>query len=149
LDLVVADIEDFERMLGILNEHEIGFVFHLAAQALVKVAARNPLSTFKANIQGTWNILEAARLINAASPGGKALINGLIVASSDKAYGDQTELPYDEEFAMEGRFPYDVSKSCADLITRSYFHSYKLPVVVTRCGNLYGGGDFAFSRIVP
>ena len=108
----------------------------------MQVAARNPLSTFKSNIQGTWNILEAARLL-------KERVKGIIVASSDKAYGDQTELPYREEAPMEGRYPYDVSKSCADLIARSYFHSYKLPVCVSRCGNLYGGGDFAFSRIIP
>ena len=142
VELVYGDIENFEYMLHIINACEVDFIYHLAAQALVQVAARNPLSTFKSNIQGTWNILDSARLLSDK-------VKGIIVASSDKAYGDQTVLPYKEEAPMEGRFPYDVSKSCADLIARSYFHSYKLPVCVSRCGNLYGGGDFAYSRIIP
>jgi CDP-glucose 4,6-dehydratase len=145
MELVIADIEDYEQMVDVLNAHEVEFVFHLAAQALVQVAARYPLSTFKSNIQGTWNVLEAARMLAKT----RTALKGIIVTSSDKAYGDQVQLPYFEDAPMEGRFPYDVSKSCADLIARSYFHSYKQPVCVTRCGNLYGGGDFAFSRIVP
>jgi CDP-glucose 4,6-dehydratase len=145
MESVVADIEEYEQMVHLLNTHAVDFVFHLAAQALVQVAARDPLSTFKSNIQGTWNILEAARMLHGSS----TALKGIIVTSSDKAYGDQVKLPYFEDAPMEGRFPYDVSKSCADLIARSYFHSYKQPVCVTRCGNLYGGGDFAFSRIVP
>lgn len=149
LDLITADIEDFESVLRILNCHDVELIFHLAAQALVKVAARNPLSTFKANIEGTWNLLEAARLLGAGEKSAQPLLKAIIVASSDKAYGDQSELPYSEDFPMQGRYPYDVSKSCADLIARSYFHSYALPVCVTRCGNLFGGGDFAFSRVVP
>lgn len=143
--LLNADLEDYDGTLAVLLEHRVDFIFHLAAQALVQIAARDPLSTFRSNIEGTWNILEAVR----AQPEVRAALKGLIVTSSDKAYGDQTVLPYVEDAPMEGRFPYDVSKSCADLIARSYFHSYGLPVSVTRCGNLYGGGDFAFSRIVP
>jgi CDP-glucose 4,6-dehydratase len=145
MDLITGDIVDYDLVLRVLNEYEIEFVYHLAAQALVGVAATNPLSTFKSNIEGTWNILEAARVLRLSSN----RLAGVIVASSDKAYGDQEQLPYSEEFPMQGRFPYDVSKSCADLIARSYFSSYALPVCVTRCGNLYGGGDLNFSRIVP
>src|SRR6185437_315943 len=141
-----ADVEDFPEMLRILREYDLDFVFHLAAQALVQEAAAEPIATFRSNIEGTWNVLEAARLLqrtNAARP------LGVIVTSSDKAYGDQTKLPYVESFPLHGRFPYDVSKSCADLIAQSYFASFRLPVCITRCGNLYGGGDFAMSRVVP
>jgi CDP-glucose 4,6-dehydratase len=145
VEVVVSDVEDFEAMVNVLNASEVEFIYHLAAQAFVQVAAKDPVSTFKSNIAGTWNILEAARQLGTEN----SHLKGIIVASSDKAYGDQVELPYKEDAPMEGRFPYDVSKSCADLIARSYFHSYRLPVCVTRCGNLYGGGDFAFSRIVP
>jgi len=145
IDLVSGDIADFELVLRVLNEFDIEFIYHLAAQAVVGPAARNPLSTFRSNIQGTWNILEAARTLRSNSP----LLQGIIVASSDKAYGDQDNLPYREDAPMQGRFPYDVSKSCADLIARSYYYSYNLPVCVTRCGNLYGAGDLNWSRIVP
>jgi CDP-glucose 4,6-dehydratase len=143
---ITADVEDYESTLRILQEHDVDFVFHLAAQALVQVAATDPIATFRANIQGTWNVLEAARQLR---QGGNVKLAGVIVTSSDKAYGDQTELPYMEAFPLKGRFPYDVSKSCADLIAQSYFSSFRLPVCVTRCGNLYGGGDFAYSRVVP
>jgi CDP-glucose 4,6-dehydratase len=116
-------------------------VFHLAAQTIVSIANNNPISTFETNIKGTWNILEACRR--------NKRIKKIIVASSDKAYGDQIELPYDENFSLIGRHPYDVSKSCADLICRSYFETYNLPVCITRCGNFYGGGDLNFNRIIP
>ena len=138
---VQGTLEDYLLIERTLGEYEIDTVFHLAAQAIVGVANRNPLGTFKSNIEGTWNILEAAR----KSP----LIKQVIVASSDKAYGDQKILPYDENMPLQGKHPYDVSKSCTDLITQSYYETYKLPVCITRCGNLYGGGDLNFNRIIP
>lgn len=136
-----GELEDYPLMERALNEYEIETVFHLGAQTIVTIANRNPLSTFDANIKGTWNIMEACR----RSP----LVKRIVVASSDKAYGDQEKLPYDEKTPLEGRHPYDVSKSCADLICRAYYESYKLPVCITRCGNFYGGGDLNFNRIVP
>jgi CDP-glucose 4,6-dehydratase len=138
---VRGEIEDYFLLERTINEYEIDTVFHLAAQTIVTIANRNPISTFKANIEGTWNILEACR----RAP----LVKRIAVASSDKAYGDQEKLPYDEKTPLEGRHPYDVSKSCADLICRSYYETYSLPVCVTRCGNFYGGGDLNFNRIVP
>ena len=134
----VCDRDILERTLG---EYEINTVFHLAAQTIVGIANRNPISTFESNITGTWNVLEAAR----RSP----LTKAIVVASSDKAYGDQEKLPYSEETPLEGRHPYDVSKSCADLITQAYGKTYRMPVAITRCGNFYGGGDLNWNRIVP
>ncbi len=136
-----GELEDYPLLERALNEYEIETVFHLGAQTIVTIANRNPLSTFDANIKGTWNMMEACR----RSP----LVKRIVVASSDKAYGDQEKLPYDEKTPLEGRHPYDVSKSCADLICRAYYESYKLPVCITRCGNFYGGGDLNFNRIVP
>lgn len=127
-----------ERLLG---EYEVGTVFHLAAQTIVGIANRNPVSTFDTNVRGTWSLLEACR----RSP----TVGQVVVASSDKAYGEHATLPYDEDAPLQGRHPYDASKSCADLIARSYAATYGLPVVVTRCGNLYGGGDLNWNRIVP
>lgn len=141
VNVVHGALEDYLLIERTLGEYEIDTVFHLAAQAIVGVANRNPLGTFKSNIEGTWNILEAAR----KSP----LIKRVIVASSDKAYGDQEKLPYDENMPLQGKHPYDVSKSCADLIAQTYYETYKLPVCITRCGNLYGGGDLNFNRIIP
>jgi len=117
-------------------------VMHLAAQAIVGTANRNPLSTWETNVRGTYNLLEACRRNHKT-------VGRVVVASSDKAYGDQPDLPYLEDAALIGRFPYDCSKSCTDLIARSYFESYELPVCVTRCGNLFGAGDMNFNRIVP
>ncbi len=145
MQLLPLDIVDMEQVQQVIVTNGIEFVFHLAAQALVGVALQDPLTTISTNVMGTANILEVARQL---STGSNAL-KGIVVASSDKAYGDQIKLPYFEDAPMMGRFPYDVSKSCADLITRSYFYSYGLPVAVTRCGNLYGGGDINWSRIVP
>jgi CDP-glucose 4,6-dehydratase len=138
---VKGEVEDYFLLERAINEYEIDSVFHLAAQTIVTIANRNPISTFRSNIEGTWNILEASR----RAP----LVKRIVVASSDKAYGDQVKLPYDESTPLEGRHPYDVSKSCADLICRAYFETYALPVCVTRCGNFYGGGDLNFNRIVP
>lgn len=141
VNVVHGMLEDYLLIERALGEYEIDTVFHLAAQAIVGVANKNPLGTFKSNIEGTWNILEAAR----KSP----LIKQVIVASSDKAYGDQEKLPYDENMPLQGKHPYDVSKSCTDLIAQTYYETYKLPVCITRCGNLYGGGDLNFNRIIP
>jgi CDP-glucose 4,6-dehydratase len=139
--VVKGDICDQKLMERVLGEHEIDTVMHLAAQAIVGIANRNPITTFEANIQGTWSVLEACR----RSP----LVSSIVVASSDKAYGDQKVLPYYEDTPLQGLHPYDVSKSCADLITHSYAHTYDLPVAITRCGNFYGGGDLNWNRIVP
>jgi CDP-glucose 4,6-dehydratase len=134
-------LEDYPLLERALNEYEIDTVFHLGAQAIVGVANRNPLATFETNIQGTWNILEACRRLSRVSR--------IVVASSDKAYGTHEVLPYTEDTPLCGSHPYDVSKSCADLIALSYHHTFGTPVCVTRCGNLFGPGDLNFSRIVP
>jgi len=134
----VCDRETVERALG---EYEIDTVIHLAAQTIVGIANRNPVSTFESNIAGTWTLLEACR----RSP----TIKSIVVASSDKAYGEHEQLPYNEDAPLVGRHPYDVSKSCADLIAQAYAATYDLPIAVTRCGNLYGGGDLNWNRIVP
>jgi CDP-glucose 4,6-dehydratase len=141
VQIVRGDITDQPLMERILGEYEISTVIHLAAQTIVGIANRNPVSTFEANIRGTWCLLEACR----RSP----TVKQIVVASSDKAYGDQEILPYDESTPLQGQHPYDVSKSCADLISTTYAVSYNLPVVVTRCGNFYGGGDLNWNRIVP
>ncbi|MFB3813486.1 MAG: GDP-mannose 4,6-dehydratase [Terriglobales bacterium] len=139
--VVRGDIVDRDVIERALGEYEVETVFHLAAQTIVGIANRNPVSTFESNIQGTWNLLEACR----RSP----LVSAIVLASSDKAYGDQTALPYDENMPLQGRHPYDVSKSCADLIAQAYATTYDLPVGVTRCGNFYGGGDLNWNRVVP
>ena len=140
--VVSGSLEDFWTLERAVNQHEIDTVFHLGAQTLVGVAHRFPLSTFETNIRGTWNVLEACRLH-------RDLVKRVVVASSDKAYGTQDNLPYVEEMPLQGQHPYEISKSCADLIAQSYFRSYQLPVAVVRCGNIYGGGDLNWSRIVP
>jgi CDP-glucose 4,6-dehydratase len=134
----VCDQALLERALG---EYEINTVFHLAAQTIVTIANRNPISTFESNIQGTWTLLEACR----HSP----KVKQIIIASSDKAYGDQDQLPYNESTPLQGQHPYDVSKSCADLIGHMYAVTYNLPIAITRCGNFYGGGDLNWNRIIP
>jgi CDP-glucose 4,6-dehydratase len=139
--VVRGDVRDRECLERILGEYEISTVFHLAAQTIVGIANRNPISTLESNILGTWNLLEACR----RSP----VVKSIVVASSDKAYGDQTVLPYSEDTPLQGQHPYDVSKSCADLIAHMYAVSYQLPVAITRCGNFYGGGDLNWNRIVP
>ncbi len=139
--VVRGDICDQALMERVLGEHEIDTVIHLAAQTIVGIANRNPVSTFQANIQGTWSVLEACR----RSP----RVKQVVVASSDKAYGTCENLPYDESTPLDGIHPYDVSKSCSDLIARSYAKSFGVPVAITRCGNFYGGGDLNWNRIVP
>lgn len=139
---VRGQIEDFSLIERILNEYEIDTVFHLAAQTIVGTANRSPVATFKSNIEGTWNILEASRLH-------QKKIKRVIIASSDKAYGNLQGESYDESFPLAGEHPYDVSKSCADLLSQAYFKSYSLPVAITRCGNFFGPGDLNFNRIVP
>ena len=134
-------IEDFDVVERALNEYEIECVFHLAAQTIVGTANRSPLSTFESNIKGTWVLLEAARRTRS--------VRRVVVASSDKAYGEHARLPYDETFALQGRHPYDASKSCADLLAQCYHATWELPVAITRCGNLYGGGDLNWNRLVP
>lgn len=141
VSVVRGDVCDRELLERILNEYEINTVLHLAAQTIVSIANTNPLSTFESNITGTWSLLEACR----RSPG----VKQIVVASSDKAYGAQETLPYKEDTPVQGSHPYDVSKSCADLITKTYTNTYALPVVITRCGNFYGGGDLNWNRIVP
>ena len=139
--VVRGDVCDQACLERVLAEYEIDTVFHLAAQTIVGIANRNPISTFETNIQGTWALLEACR----RSP----LVKQVVTASSDKAYGDQEILPYDESTPLQGNHPYDVSKSCADLIAHTYAMTFGLPVVITRCGNFYGGGDLNWNRIVP
>jgi CDP-glucose 4,6-dehydratase len=134
-------VENYPLLERILNEYEIDTVFHLAAQPIVGTANRGSLSTFETNIKGTWNLLEACRRT-------QPLVKRIIVASSDKAYGTQEHLPYTEQSPLRGAHPYDVSKTCADLIASSFFATYQLPLAITRCGNFYGGGDLNFNRLV-
>jgi CDP-glucose 4,6-dehydratase len=141
-NVVNGQLEDFATLERAINEHDIDTVFHLGAQPIVQTALRNPLPTFEANIRGTYNLLEACRVH-------RSLVTRVVVASSDKAYGDSPVLPYTEDMPANGRHPYDVSKSCTDLLAMTYAHTYDLPVTVARCGNIYGGGDLNWSRIVP
>jgi CDP-glucose 4,6-dehydratase len=141
IDVAHGDVRDGELVERVLAEYEVECVFHLAAQTIVGIANRAPLSTFDTNVRGTWTVLDAARRV--------PTVKRVIVASSDKAYGEHDTLPYDESADLKARHPYDVSKSAADLIAQSYFHTFGLPVVVTRCGNLFGGGDLNWNRIVP
>jgi CDP-glucose 4,6-dehydratase len=140
VNVVHGDVCDGQLIERALNEYEVDIVFHLAAQTLVGVANRSPLSTFETNVRGTWILLEACR---------QRGVERVVVAASDKAYGTRGDLPYREEFALQARHPYDVSKAATDMIARSYWHTYELPVAVTRFANLYGGGDFNLSRLVP
>jgi CDP-glucose 4,6-dehydratase len=141
IDVVRGAVEDYALLERTLAEYEVQTVIHLAAQTIVGIANRCPLSTFEANIKGTWCLLEAARRCGAPPQ--------VVVASSDKAYGEQPVLPYTEDAPLEGRHPYDASKSCADILALTYHHTYGLPVCVTRCGNFYGGGDLNWNRLVP
>lgn len=140
--VVGGALQDYTTIERAINEHEVDTVIHLGAQTIVGTALRNPLPTFEANIRGTYNLLEACRVH-------ASLVKRVVVASSDKAYGDSEVLPYSEDMPLKGQHPYDVSKSCSDLIALSYAHTYDLPVTVARCGNVYGGCDLNWSRIVP
>jgi CDP-glucose 4,6-dehydratase len=139
--VVTGDVRSQSLLERALGEYEIDTVIHLAAQTIVSIANRNPVSTLETNIAGTWSLLEACR----RSPS----VKQIVVASSDKAYGEHEQLPYNEDAPLVGRHPYDVSKSCADLIAQSYAVTYKLPVAITRSGNFYGGGDLNWNRLVP
>ena len=141
ITVIKGNVANYKLVEGVINKNKINIVFHLAAEAIVGKCQRKPLRAFTWNIKGTWNILEACR----NSKG----LQAVIIASSDKAYGEHKKLPYREDAPLTGKHPYDVSKSCADLIACAYAHTYGLPVAVTRCGNIYGPGDFNFSRIVP
>jgi len=141
ITVVRGAVEEYPLLERVINEYEIDTVFHLAAQTIVEIANQSPLSTFETNIKGTWNLLEACRRIH-------PLVKRIVVASSDKAYGTQEKLPYTEEVPLKGAHPYDVSKTCADLIASAFFATYQLPVCVTRCGNFFGGGDLNFNRLV-
>jgi CDP-glucose 4,6-dehydratase len=142
ITVVHGRLEDYATVLRAVNDFETDLIIHLGAQTLVGPAQRSPLATFETNIRGTYHVLEAARV---SAP----VVRGVVVASSDKAYGASAELPYTESHPLAGRHPYDVSKSCADLLASAYQHSYGVPVAVARCGNVYGGGDPSWSRIIP
>jgi CDP-glucose 4,6-dehydratase len=142
VNVVSGALEDYAAIERAICEHDVDTVFHLGAQTIVGTALRSPLATFEANVRGTYNLLEACRVH-------QRLVQAVVVASSDKAYGDSATLPYTEEMPLDGRHPYDVSKSCADLIALTYAQTYGLNVAVARCGNIYGGGDLNWSRIVP
>lgn len=141
INTVSGSVEDYYLIERILNEYQIQTVFHLAAQTIVGIANQSPLSTFESNIKGSWNVLEACRRTE--------WVNSIVLASSDKAYGCHEALPYKEDTPLLGRHPYDVSKSCADLIGQCYAESYKLPICITRFGNLFGEGDLNFNRLIP
>lgn len=141
ISAVDGDIRDLPSLERVLSEHEVEAVVHLAAQTLVGVAVEQPLATFESNIKGTWNVLDACR----RAP----RVRAVVVASSDKAYGSADVLPYREATPLQGRHPYDVSKACTDLLSQAYGATYDTPVVILRCGNLYGGGDLNWSRLVP
>lgn len=140
INVVHGSLTDPHLLQRAFTEYEVATVFHLAAQTLVGVAKQDPVGTLEANVRGTWLLLDAARM---------ASVQGVVVASSDKAYGISDQLPYREDFPLQGRFPYDVSKSCTDLISTMYAQTYQLPVAIARCGNLFGGGDLNTSRLIP
>lgn len=141
INVINGSLEDLQIIERALNEYEIEICFHLGAQTIVQTANRSPISTFESNIRGTWNLLEAARR--------SSLLKSLIIASSDKAYGEHKNLPYKEEYPLRGLHPYDVSKTCADMLSQTYANTYGMPIGIARCGNVYGGGDLNFNRIVP
>lgn len=139
--IVRGDLSNYNNLERILAEYEIQSVIHLAAQTIVPIANKNPISTFESNIAGTWNLLEACRHVKS--------IKAIVVASSDKAYGESPELPYKEDMPLRAIYPYDVSKACADMISISYAKTFSMPIAITRCGNFFGGGDLNWNRIVP
>jgi len=140
--VVHGGLEDGELLLRALNEYEADTVFHLGAQTIVGTASRSTLSTFEVNVRGTWNLLEACRRLG-------TLVERIVVASSDKAYGDSEIVPYTEDLPLLGRYPYDASKACAEIVAQSFRHTYQTPLTIVRCGNLYGPGDLNFNRLIP
>lgn len=142
INVVSGALENYGTLERAINQHEVDTVFHLGAQTIVGTALRSPLPTFETNIRGSYNLFEACRVH-------RSMVQRVVVASSDKAYGEAETLPYKEDMPPQGRHPYDVSKSCTDLIAMAYAHTYDLPITVARCGNIYGGGDLNWSRIVP
>lgn len=138
---IKGNVANLRLVKDIIDSYKTEVIFHTAAEAIVLIANKRPLVTFKSNIEGTWNILESSR--------GKHFIEAIVVSSSDKAYGRYKKLPYKEDTPLRGAHPYDVSKSCADLLCYTYYNTFKIPVCVTRCGNIYGPGDFNYSRIIP
>ena len=142
ISVVNGDLRNYKDVSRAVLSNECTDIFHLGAQTIVGTALQDPISTFESNIQGTWNVLEVARKSN-------GVVRSVVVASSDKAYGASDQLPYLESFPLHGDGPYDVSKSCTDLIAQSFGSTYGVPVTVARCGNIYGGGDLNWSRIVP
>lgn len=140
VNIVKGDFTNGQLIKRVLTEHEIDTVFHLGAQSIVNAGNTSPIGTFESNIKGSWEVLDACRIAD---------VDRVVVASSDKAYGTHDELPYSEYMALKGEHPYDVSKSCMDLITQSYYKTYGLSTSITRCANLYGAGDYNFSRLIP
>jgi CDP-glucose 4,6-dehydratase len=140
--VVNGELEDAATVERAVVDHDVDTIMHLGAQTIVGAALQSPASAFASNVEGTWNVLETARLHS-------SLVSSIVVASSDKAYGTAVQLPYTEDMPLQGRGPYDVSKSCADLLAKSYAETYGMPVLIARCGNIYGGGDLNWSRIVP
>lgn len=138
---LVGDVRDLSQVSEVITEMKVTTVIHLAAQTLVQPALHEPIDTFDHNIRGSWIVLEACRTVDG--------VDSVVVASSDKAYGDGQGVPYDEEMPLMARHPYDVSKACSDILAQTYAETYDLPVAISRCGNLYGGGDLNWSRIVP
>ena len=142
INVINGRLENYDDIERAINNHEVDSIFHLGAQPIVGAADRAPRHTFESNIQGTWNLLDACRTLT-------PLVKRIVVASSDKAYGTQSVLPYTEDMSMNGDHPYEVSKSCTDLISTTYAHTYGTPVTIARCGNIYGGGDLNWNRIIP
>lgn len=141
INVIKGSVENFNLVYNLIRKNKIEIVFHLAAKSIVGDCLHAPLKALKTNVEGTWNVLETCRLAGC--------VKTIVVASSDKAYGEHKKLPYKEDTPLQGNHPYDVSKSCSDLISQMYHHTFGLPVIITRCGNVYGPGDFNFSRIVP
>ncbi len=137
----IGNLKDYDRVFDVVSKYEVEYIFHMGAQAIVPTSFINPLETFESNAMGTVNVLEAARHVHS--------VKGIVVASSDKAYGHSDKLPYTEDTPLRGRSPYDASKSCTDIIAQSYAASYGLPVTIARFGNIYGPGDLNFNRIIP
>lgn len=139
--VVKGSVCNYGLVKKLIDRYKVEVVFHLAAESLVGDCQKDPARALSTNIRGTWSVLEACRHSSS--------ITSIAVASSDKAYGNQDVLPYRENMPLQGKHPYDVSKSCADLIAYTYYHTYGVPVAITRCGNIFGPGDFNFSRLVP